>query len=63
MIVAQHCPTRNDQKYRDFAGALADHLKNKLFFFFSYEGLRLTNTVVNRSIKFETPAFEQYVRV
>src|SRR5882762_2262386 len=63
MIVAQHCPTRNDQKYRDFAGSFGGPIiKNKLFFFFSYEGLRLTNTVVNRSIKFETPAFEQYVK-
>ena len=58
----QHCPTRNDQKYRDFAGSFGGPIvKNKLFFFFSYEGLRLTNTVVNRGIKFETPAFEQYV--
>ena len=63
IIVAQHCPTRNDQKYRDFAGSFGGPvIKNKLFFFFSYEGLRLTNTVVNRSIKFETPAFEQYVK-
>src|SRR6202158_2053325 len=62
-IVAQHCPTRNDQKYRDFAGSFGGPIvKNKLFFFFSYEGLRLANTVVNRSIKFETPAFEQYVK-
>lgn len=62
-IVAQHCPTRNDQKYRDFAGSFGGPVvKNKLFFFFSYEGLRLANTVVNRSIKFETPAFEQYVK-
>jgi hypothetical protein len=61
-IVAQHCPTRNDQKYRDYAGSIGGPIiHNKLFFFFSYEGLRLTNTVVNRSIKFETPAFEKYV--
>jgi hypothetical protein len=62
-IVAQHCPTRNDQKYRDFAGSFGGPIiHNKLFFFFSYEGLRLTNTTVNRSVKFETPAFEQYVK-
>jgi len=62
-IVAQHCPTRNDQKYRDYAGSFGGPIvKNKLFFFFSYEGLRLANTVVNRSVKFETPAFEQYVK-
>jgi hypothetical protein len=59
----QHCPTRNDQKYRDFAGSFGGPvIRNKLFFFFSYEGLRLSNTVVNRSVKFETPAFEQYVK-
>ena len=62
-IVAQHCPTRNDQKYRDFGGSIGGPvIKNKLFFFFSYEGLRLNNTVVNRDLKFETPAFEQYVK-
>src|SRR2546421_1394836 len=62
-IVAQHCPTRNDQKYRDFAGSLGGPvIKNKLFFFFSYEGLRQTNTVVSRSVKLETPAFEKYVQ-
>ena len=62
-IVAQHCPTRNDQKYRDFAGSLGGPvIKNKLFFFFSYEGLRQSNTVVSRSVKLETPAFEQYVK-
>ena len=63
MIVAQHCPTRNDQKYRDFAGSFGGHIiKDKLFFFFSYEGLRLSNTVVNRSVTLETPAFEKYVQ-
>jgi len=61
-VVAQHCPTRNDQKYRDFAGSFGGPvIKNKLFFFFSYEGLRQTNTVVSRSVKLETPAFEKYV--
>jgi carboxypeptidase family protein len=62
-IVAQHCPTRNDQKYRDFAGSFGGPIiKNKLFFFFSYEGLRQKNTVVNRDVKLETPAFEKYVQ-
>ena len=61
-IVAQHCPTRNDQKYRDFAGSFGGPIKHdKLFFFFSYEGLRQSNTTVARSVKLETPAFEQYV--
>ncbi len=63
LVTYQHCPTRNDQKYRDFAGSFGGPIiSNKLFFFFSYEGLRLSNTVSNRSIKFETPAFEQYVK-
>lgn len=62
-IVAQHCPTRNDQKYRDFGGSIGGPvIKNKLFFFFSYEGLRQANTVVARDVKLETPAFEKYVQ-
>jgi len=61
-VTYQHCPTRNDQKYRDFAGSIGGPIiHNKLFFFFSYEGLRLSNTVTNRDVKLETPAFEQYV--
>jgi carboxypeptidase family protein/TonB-dependent receptor-like protein len=62
-IVAQHCPTRNDQKYRDYAGSIGGPIPHtKLFFFFSYEGLRLSNTTVSRDVKLETPAFEQYVQ-
>jgi len=62
-IVASHCPTRNDQKYRDYAGSFGGPIiHNKLFFFFSYEGLRQTNTTTSRDIKLETPAFRQYVK-
>jgi len=61
-IVASHCPTRNDQKYRDFGGSVGGPIvHDKLFFFFSYEGLRQSNTITKRDVKLETPAFEKYV--
>lgn len=62
-ITASHCPTRNDQKYRDFAGSFGGPiLHDKLFFFFSYEGLRQSNTSTSRDVKLETPSFRQYVQ-
>lgn len=61
-LFAHQCPGRVDQKYRDFAGSIGGPiLRNKLFFFFSYEGVRLSNRVTERSVKLETPQFEQYV--
>ncbi len=61
-ITASHCPTRVDQKYRDYAGSIGGPiLKDRLFFFFSYEGVRLNNSVPVRSVTLETPQFDQYV--
>jgi hypothetical protein len=62
MIDASHCPTRVDQNYKEFAGSIGGPIiKNKLFFFFSYEGVRLKSTSLSRDIKLETPQFDQYV--
>jgi hypothetical protein len=59
---ASHCPDRVDQKYRDYAGSLGGPIiKNRLFFFFSYEGVRLQSTALLRSQLLETPQFDQYV--
>ena len=61
-IVASHCPSRVDQRYRDYAGSFGGPiLKSRLFFFFSYEGLRQKGTSLSRDVKLETPAFRNYV--
>jgi hypothetical protein len=61
-IVASHCPSRVDQRYRDYAGSFGGPIiKNHLFFFFSYEGLRQNSTSISRDIKLEAPSFRDYV--
>jgi Carboxypeptidase regulatory-like domain/TonB dependent receptor-like, beta-barrel len=54
-------PVRVNQLFRQFAGSLGGPIiKNKLFFFFSYEGLR--NSSTNTSDAWvETPQFRQLV--
>src|SRR5262249_42580966 len=48
-IVASQCPERVNQKYRQFGASIGGPiLKNKLFFFFSYEGVRSNNTTTAR---------------
>jgi hypothetical protein len=63
MVLASQCPERSEQKYRQFAGSIGGPIvKDHLFFFFSYEGVRLQNSVLQRSVIMETPQFEQYVK-
>ncbi len=52
---------RVEQKFRQFGGSIGGPIvKNKLFFFFSYEGLR-NNTNRSRVAFVETPEFRQLV--
>src|SRR6266849_1180841 len=55
-------PTRVNNKYRQFGGALGGPIyKDKLFFFFSYEGLRSHTADVSSPTWVETPQFRQLV--
>ncbi|PYY14881.1 MAG: hypothetical protein DMG60_19105, partial [Acidobacteria bacterium] len=61
-LLASSCPQRDLEKYRQFAGSAGGPIiKDHLFWFFSYEGVRLHNTTLLRSQSLETPQFEQYV--
>jgi hypothetical protein len=59
---ASRCPEKVDIWERKFAGSLGGPIiKNKLFFFFSYEGLRRSSTTF-QDLFVETPEFRNYVR-
>jgi hypothetical protein len=75
-VFASRCPTIVDQYERKFAGSIGGPIylprfgeggpayfsgKNRLFFFFSTEALRRSNTTVS-NIFIETPEFRQYVQ-
>lgn len=61
-ITAAQCPERVNQKYRQFGGSIGGPIiKDKLFAFFSYEGVRSNGSSIARNVKLPAPAFAQYV--
>jgi hypothetical protein len=55
-------PIRVNNKLRQFGGSIGGPIKhNSLFFFFSYEGVRLNNPTIHLNGVVETPEFRQYV--
>jgi hypothetical protein len=61
MIFTRQCPQRVDTKQRLFGGSLGGPIfKNKLFFFFSYEGQRQNNSTFSNEW-IETPEFRTYI--
>jgi hypothetical protein len=61
-INAVTCPERVNRKYRQFGASVGGPLiKDKLFWFFSYEGARANSSSLVRSVKLDAPAFDKYV--
>jgi hypothetical protein len=59
---ASRCPEKVDIWERKFAGSIGGPIiKNKLFFFFSYEGIRRSSTTF-QDLFVETPEFRTYVQ-
>ena len=55
-------PARVNNNFRQFGGSLGGPIfKDKLFFFFSYEGLRSNNLDISAGTWVETPEFRQLV--
>ncbi|MBA2341698.1 MAG: TonB-dependent receptor, partial [Pyrinomonadaceae bacterium] len=56
-------PERVEQRFRQFGGSIGGPIvKDRLFFFFSYEGVRNNNSAFRNNVVVETPEFREYVR-
>ncbi|HVF50580.1 MAG TPA: TonB-dependent receptor [Pyrinomonadaceae bacterium] len=56
-------PQRVQQRFRQFGGSLGGRIiRDKLFFFLSYEGLRNNETSFRNNVVVETPEFRQYIQ-